>query len=68
MRLIDAEALLALFNEKCARECDCCIYYEKCMGNQYCGLIDRAPTIEERQKKVNSMADNIINDEERGLI
>ena len=45
-RLIDAEALLELFDEKCARECDCCIYYEKCIGHQYCGLIDMAPTIE----------------------
>ena len=45
-RLIDAEALLELFDKKCARECDNCVYYENCKGNQYCGLIDRAPTIE----------------------
>ena len=50
MRLIDAEALKELFNTECAQECDNCNYYENCIGNQYCGLIDRAPTIEERPK------------------
>ena len=50
MRLIDAEALLELFDKECARECDNCVYYEKCIGHQYCGLIDNAPTIEERPK------------------
>lgn len=50
MRLIDADDLLELFDKECARECDNCVYYEKCIGHQYCGLIDKAPTIEERPK------------------
>lgn len=51
-RLIDAEALLKLFDEKCARECDNCVYYEKCIGHQYCGLIDRCPTVDTTFREV----------------
>lgn len=47
-RLIDAEALHTLFDEKCVGECEACTYYEDCKGHRYCGLIDLAPTVEER--------------------
>lgn len=47
-RLIDADALHTLFDEKCASECAICTFYENCKENLYCGLIDLAPTVEER--------------------
>lgn len=47
-RLIDADALHTLFDEKCAGECESCTYYEDCKDHRYCGLIDLVPIIEER--------------------
>ena len=47
-RLIDADKLHALFDEQCAGECDICTFYEKSKGHLYCGLIDFAPTVDER--------------------
>lgn len=49
-RLIDADALHTLFDEKCASECAICTFYDSCKENLYCGLIDLAPTVEERPK------------------
>lgn len=45
-RLIDADKLIEEFKGRCICNCDRCKYQR----GAYCGLIDLAPTVEERQK------------------
>ena len=43
MRPIDADAYRAIYDQKCARDCGMCGFYDsECM----CHLIDEAPTID----------------------
>ena len=46
MRLIDADELKEMFEKGCITECDCCSHKK----DGSCGLIDNAPTVEERPK------------------
>lgn len=68
MRTIDADVVKELFNTKCARECDKCNYYENCKGNQYCGLIDQAPTYDERIQKVIVVPPEIIDPVAKAIV
>ena len=43
MRLIDADYLLKIFDEKCKHHCDDCGYFN---NDFYCELINNAPTVE----------------------
>lgn len=43
-RLVDADKLIEEFKGRCICDCDCCKYQR----GAYCGLIDNAPTVEER--------------------
>lgn len=56
-RLIDADKLHDLFDKNCVGDCNVCNFYtsvhyvihnKDCKGHSYCGLIDNAPTVEER--------------------
>ena len=49
MRLIDADALKKSFMDDCACECDICTHFRPDDDN-HCGLINNAPTIEEKPK------------------
>ena len=45
-RLIDAGALEQLFDDECAGDCACCLYYNETTDGPGCKLIAKAPTID----------------------
>lgn len=47
-RLIDANALISEMQDKCCGDCDLCIYCRYENANYFCGLIEEAPTFEDR--------------------